>query len=95
MPIEQFNIKCDQFLKYLEMYIRRHFSVKKLNDSDHESDHHQDHLDAVVQLESIKARLNLGELKLLEAKKEYHGLKKMTERIHDLCWQPMKISAMR
>ncbi|XP_053695886.1 augmin complex subunit dgt3 [Sabethes cyaneus] len=95
MPIEQFNIKCDQFLKYLEMYIRRHFSVKKLNDSDHEPDHHQEHFDSIVQLESTKARLNMGELKLLDARKEYHGLKKMTERIHDLCWQPMKISAMR
>ncbi|XP_055548489.1 augmin complex subunit dgt3 [Wyeomyia smithii] len=95
MPIEQFNMKCDQFLKYLEMYIRRHFSVRKLDDSDHDLDYCQDHRDSVVQLESIKARLNLGELKLLEVKKEYHGLSKMMDRIHDLCWQPMKISAMR
>ncbi|XP_058447680.1 augmin complex subunit dgt3 [Malaya genurostris] len=93
LPIEQFNMKCDQFLKYLEMYIRKHFSVRKSNDFEHDSD--QDHRDIIVQLESIKSRLDLGEMELLEVKKEYHGLKKMMERIHDLCWQPMKISSMR
>ncbi|XP_058818148.1 augmin complex subunit dgt3 [Topomyia yanbarensis] len=93
MPIEQFNMKCDQFLKYLEMYIRKHFAVRKVDDFDHDSD--QDHRDVIVKLESIKNRLDVGEMKLFEVKIEYHGLKKMMERIHDLCWQPMKIPAMR
>ncbi|XP_065092823.1 augmin complex subunit dgt3 [Ochlerotatus camptorhynchus] len=93
MPIEQFNMKCDQFLKYLEMYIRKHFSVRNLDDSEHEPDHN--HRDIIVQLESIKSRLDLQETKLTDASKEYHGLKRMMERFQDLSWQPMKIEAMR
>lgn len=98
MPIEQFNMKCDQFLKYLEMYIRRHFSVRKATESDQDLNHDeqdQDHRDVIVQLESIKTRLDLGEMKLVDARKEYHGLRKMMERFQDLSWQPMKISAMK
>lgn len=96
MPIEQFNMKCDQFLKYLEMYIRRHFSVRKAGEDPAEiDDPDQDHRDVIVQLESIKARLDLGEMKLVDARKEYHGLRKMMERFQDLSWQPMKISAMK
>ncbi|XP_039452196.1 augmin complex subunit dgt3 [Culex pipiens pallens] len=102
MPIEQFNMKCDQFLKYLEMYIRRHFAVRRgtaagdSEDSDHdEPTADQDHRDVIVQLESIKARLDLGEMRLVDARKEFYGLRKMMERFQDLSWQPMKISAMK
>lgn len=102
MPIEQFNMKCDQFLKYLEMYIRRHFAVRRgtaagdSEDSDHdEPTTDQDHRDVIVQLESIKARLDLGEMRLVDARKEFYGLRKMMERFQDLSWQPMKISAMK
>ncbi|XP_062551653.1 augmin complex subunit dgt3 [Armigeres subalbatus] len=93
MPIEQFNMKCDQFLKYLEMYIRKHFSVRDSNDSDNENDHNQ--RDIIIQLESIKSRLDLEEGKLTDASKEFHGLKRMMERFQDLSWQPMKIEVMR
>ncbi|XP_055638414.1 augmin complex subunit dgt3 isoform X2 [Toxorhynchites rutilus septentrionalis] len=93
MPIEQFNMKCDQFLKYLEMYIRKHFPVRDLNDSDQEPD--QDHRDVIIKLESIKARLDLSEMQLIGTRKEYHGLQKMLERFQDPSWQPMKIAAMK
>lgn len=86
-------MKCDQFSKYLEMYIRKHFSVRDLNNSDPEQD--QDHRDVTIKLESIKARLDVGEIKLMGARKEYCGLQKMIERFQDLSWQPMKIAAMR
>lgn len=93
-------MKCDQFLKYLEMYIRRHFAVRKATagdseDSDHDEQPDQDHRDVIVQLESIKARLDLGEMRLVDARMEFYGLRKMMERFQDLSWQPMKISAMK
>ncbi|EAT33257.1 AAEL014483-PA [Aedes aegypti] len=93
MPIEQFNMKCDQFLKYLEMYIRKHFSVRNLDDSEHEPD--QSQRDIIIQLESIKSRLDVEEGKLTDASKEFQGLKRMMERFQDLSWQPMKIEVMR
>ncbi|XP_029714883.1 augmin complex subunit dgt3 [Aedes albopictus] len=93
MPIEQFSMKCDQFLKYLEMYIRKHFSVRNLDDSEREPDQNQ--RDIIVQLESIKSRLDVEEVKLTDASKEFQGLKRMMERFQDLSWQPMKIEVMR
>ncbi|XP_055598422.1 augmin complex subunit dgt3 [Uranotaenia lowii] len=95
MPIEQFNMKCDQFLKYLEMYVRKHFSLRRSLDDSDSGDQLQDRRDAIVQLESIKARLDIGEIRLTEARKEYYGLKRLMARFQDLSWQPMKIPAMK
>uniref|UniRef100_A0A182YMA3 HAUS-augmin3 domain-containing protein n=1 Tax=Anopheles stephensi TaxID=30069 RepID=A0A182YMA3_ANOST len=93
MPIEQFDAKCDQFLKYLEMYVKKHFTVKRLDASKSTDD--VDNQQVIDELEGIKMRLDAEELKLLEAKREYAGVMKLVERLQDHSWMPMKVSALK
>ncbi|XP_049279592.1 augmin complex subunit dgt3 [Anopheles funestus] len=93
MPIEQFDAKCDQFLKYLELYVKKHFTVKRLDSSKSTDD--VDNQQMIEELESIKMRLDVEELKLLDAKREYAGVMQLVERLQDHCWLPMKVSALK
>ncbi|XP_050079012.1 augmin complex subunit dgt3 [Anopheles maculipalpis] len=93
MPIEQFDSKCDQFLKYLEMYVKKHFTVKRLDSTKSTDD--LDNQQVIDELEGIKMRLDAEELKLLEAKREYAGVMKLVERLQDHSWMPMKVSALK
>uniref|UniRef100_A0A182VTD5 HAUS augmin-like complex subunit 3 N-terminal domain-containing protein n=1 Tax=Anopheles minimus TaxID=112268 RepID=A0A182VTD5_9DIPT len=93
MPIEQFDAKCDQFLKYLEMYVKKHFTVRRLDSSKSTDD--VDNQQVIDELEGIKMRLDAEELKLLEAKREYAGVMKLVERLQDHSWLPMKVSALK
>ncbi|XP_053664747.1 augmin complex subunit dgt3 [Anopheles marshallii] len=93
MPIEQFDAKGDQFLKYLEMYVKKHFTVKRLDSSKSTDD--VDNQQVIDELEGIKMRLDAEELKLLEAKREYAGVMKLVDRLQDHSWLPMKVSALK
>ncbi|XP_053676121.1 augmin complex subunit dgt3 [Anopheles nili] len=93
MAIEQFDAKCDQFLKYLKMYVKKHFTVKRLDSSRSTDD--DDNQRVIDELESIKMRLDAEELKLLEAKREYAGVTKLVDRLQNHTWLPMKVSAMK
>uniref|UniRef100_A0A182X4V5 HAUS augmin-like complex subunit 3 N-terminal domain-containing protein n=1 Tax=Anopheles quadriannulatus TaxID=34691 RepID=A0A182X4V5_ANOQN len=93
MPIEQFDAKCDQFLKYLELYVKKHFTVKRLDNSKSTDD--GDNQQVIDELEGIKMRLDEEELKLLEAKREYAGVMKLVERLQGHSWMPLKVSALK
>ncbi|XP_052867876.1 augmin complex subunit dgt3 [Anopheles cruzii] len=93
MPIEQFDTKCDQFLKYLEMYVKKHFTVKRLDGSKLSEEH--DNFHVISELESIKMRLDAEEFKLLEAKREYAGVKHLVHRLQDPNWVSMKVPVLK
>uniref|UniRef100_A0A182Q5I3 HAUS augmin-like complex subunit 3 N-terminal domain-containing protein n=1 Tax=Anopheles farauti TaxID=69004 RepID=A0A182Q5I3_9DIPT len=93
MSIEQFDARCDQFLKYLEMYVKKHFTVKRLDSSKSTDD--VDNQQVIDELEGIKVRLDAEELKLLEARREYAGVMKIVDRLQDHKWLPMKVSALK
>ncbi|XP_314793.5 augmin complex subunit dgt3 [Anopheles gambiae] len=93
MPIDQFDAKCDQFLKYLELYVKKHFTVKRLDNSKSTDD--GDNQQVIDELEGIKMRLDEEELKLLEAKREYAGVMKLVERLQGHSWMPLKVSALK
>uniref|UniRef100_A0A182P370 HAUS augmin-like complex subunit 3 N-terminal domain-containing protein n=1 Tax=Anopheles epiroticus TaxID=199890 RepID=A0A182P370_9DIPT len=93
MPIEHFDAKCDQFLKYLELYVKKHFTVKQLDSS--KSIEELDNQQVIDELEGIKMRLDEEELKLLEAKREHAGVMKLVERLQDHSWLVMKVSALK
>ncbi|XP_052896011.1 augmin complex subunit dgt3 [Anopheles moucheti] len=93
MPIEQFDAKGDQFLKFVEMCVKKHFTVKRLDSSKSTDD--VDNQQVIDELEGIKMRLDAEELKLLEAKREYAGVMKLVERLQNHSWVPMKVSALK
>uniref|UniRef100_A0A182NAJ6 HAUS augmin-like complex subunit 3 N-terminal domain-containing protein n=1 Tax=Anopheles dirus TaxID=7168 RepID=A0A182NAJ6_9DIPT len=93
MSIEQFDARCDQFLKYLEMYVKKHFTVKRLDSSKSTDD--VDNQQVIDELEGIKVRLDAEELKLLEARREYAGVVKLVDRLQGHSWMPMKVSALK
>uniref|UniRef100_A0AAG5DSV7 HAUS augmin-like complex subunit 3 N-terminal domain-containing protein n=1 Tax=Anopheles atroparvus TaxID=41427 RepID=A0AAG5DSV7_ANOAO len=93
MPIEQFDAKCEQFLKYLEIYVKKHFNVKRLDSSKSTDD--MDNQQVIDELEDIKLRLDAEEMKLLDAKREYAGVKKLVDRLQNHSWLPMKVPGLR
>ncbi|KFB35743.1 AGAP008694-PA-like protein [Anopheles sinensis] len=93
MPIEHFNDKCDQFLKYLEMYVNKHFTVKRLDSSKSTDD--MDNQQVIEELEVIKLRLDTEEMKLLDVKREFAGVKRLVERLEHHSWLPLKLSGLK
>ncbi|XP_049548291.1 augmin complex subunit dgt3 [Anopheles darlingi] len=93
MPIEQFDAKCDQFLKYLQMYVKKHFPVRHLEGF--KSSTELSNSEVLDELEDIKLRLDVEELKLLEEKREYAGVKHLVDRLQDHEWISMKVSVLK
>ncbi|XP_050088677.1 augmin complex subunit dgt3 [Anopheles aquasalis] len=93
MPLEQFDAKCDQFLKYLQMYVKKHFPVQHLEGF--RSSTELSNNEVLDELEDIKARLDVEELKLLEEKREYAGVKHLVDRLEDHEWISMKVSVLK